>query len=145
MKKLLKNIRLFKALLYIYSFFAKRRFFNHTTRFLTTLAAKFSIIICHQDDIESLNLVKKWKALMPYSDEFIIIDNKAEKGVAEIRINCPLKNTGNIDACHRLMNYDRKLMEKFGGELTVLNSQVYPKNNYCTIQITKKAPRKLDA
>ncbi len=138
MKKLLKNKQLFQFLLYLFSFFSKRQYFNNTTRILTTMAANITLKICDQNQIQTYNLVEKWKALMPYSDDFIISSNNSENGLAEIHIKCPLKNTGDIEACHRLMNYDRELIKKFDGNLFVLNSQVYPENNYCKLLITKK-------
>ena len=56
----------------------------------------------------------------------------------EIHLPCPLRGSGNPHACYRLMNYDRQLMKKVGGELVVLESQSNSGKPYCKLAIRKQ-------
>ncbi|MEL6250907.1 MAG: hypothetical protein AAFR87_02750 [Bacteroidota bacterium] len=42
---------------------------------------------------------------------------------------------GNVETCYKLMNYDRKLMKKSGGELIVLESQSNSGKNFYRLAI----------
>ncbi|MEY4514432.1 MAG: hypothetical protein RLZZ450_6554, partial [Pseudomonadota bacterium] len=44
----------------------------------------------------------------------------------EITGVCPLRGTGDLAACHRLMAYDRQLMAKSNARFVVLASQAEP-------------------
>ena len=49
-----------------------------------------------------------------------------ETAYAEIHFVCSLECSGDIQACHRLMEYDRALLAKIGGQLMVLESRADP-------------------
>ncbi len=55
-----------------------------------------------------------------------------------ITTHCPLRGTGDVAACHRMMEYDRRLMESIGGEFVVLASQAEHGRNTCVVAIRKK-------
>ncbi len=54
---------------------------------------------------------------------------------AEVRIQCPLRGTGDATACYRLMEYDRAMLEKIGGQLVVLRSQAEPGVEVCEVAL----------
>lgn len=56
-----------------------------------------------------------------------------------ISVHCPLRGTGDVGACHRLMAYDRALVEGVGGQLVVLASQATPGRTQCEIAIRRRA------
>jgi hypothetical protein len=56
---------------------------------------------------------------------------------AEIRPPCPLRGTGDLEACHRLMAYDRALLAPHGGRLVVLRSQAEPGVHVCEVAIRR--------
>lgn len=56
---------------------------------------------------------------------------------AEIHLHCPLRGTGDGEACHKLMHYDRSLMRSVGGSLEVLNSQATSGKSFCQLAIRK--------
>lgn len=64
-----------------------------------------------------------------------------ETAYAEITVHCPLRGTGDVHACHRLMAYDRALVEAAGGQFIVLDSQATPGRTHCRIAIRKKGER----
>ncbi|MBL8921142.1 MAG: hypothetical protein JNJ54_19925 [Myxococcaceae bacterium] len=53
----------------------------------------------------------------------------------EITMPCPLRGTGDVHACHRLMAYDRALVEAAGGQFLVLDSQAEPGRTSCRVAI----------
>ena len=85
-------------------------------------------------------LAKAWLELMPPdgSEEFKIDRIEKDTAFVEIHLKCPLRGTGKVNACYELMNYDRKLMEKVGGNLIVLKSQSQGKRKFCELAIRKK-------
>lgn len=52
---------------------------------------------------------------------------------AEIHTPCPLRGSGNLQACHRMMEYDRRLLEHAGGQFVVLESQATPGRRHCRV------------
>jgi hypothetical protein len=59
----------------------------------------------------------------------------------EITVHCPLRGTGDVHACHRLMAYDRGLVERAGGQFLVLESQATPGRTSCRIAIRAAGER----
>jgi len=56
---------------------------------------------------------------------------------AEIHIQCGHRGTGNVRGCHRMMEYDRKMLERIGGQLVILRSQAEPGVKICKLAIRK--------
>lgn len=68
-----------------------------------------------------------------------------ETAYAEIHFPCSLEGTGDTKACHRLMEYDRALLRKMGGELVVLESRADPKvKGCCKVAIRKRDDTRTD-
>lgn len=64
---------------------------------------------------------------------------------AEIRFPCSLEGTGDVRACHRLMEYDRALLRKMGGDLVVLRSRADPSvTGGCKVAIRMKGDARRD-
>ncbi len=142
MKKILEKHAVFMATLRALSLIGKRKTFNRLTLALTTLLAKLNIRLNKPTKSDSVeDLAQTWKALMPRDgqEHFKITRVEDDVAYAEIHLHCPLRGTGNREACHQLMNYDRKLMEHVGGELTVLESQSNSGKPYCCLSIKKRS------
>jgi hypothetical protein len=69
------------------------------------------------------------------------VESKPETAYGEISLHCPLQGTGDVHACHRLMAYDRTLVEAAGGQFIVLESQAEPGRTSCRIAIRKRGDR----
>ena len=61
------------------------------------------------------------------------IDEATGTVYGEITGLCPLRGSGDVAACHRLMAYDRGLMEPLGARFVVLASQAEPGRTACRI------------
>lgn len=66
---------------------------------------------------------------------------RVENGTAygEIHFPCSLEGSGDVAACHRLMEYDRALVRKMGGEFVVLESRADPAVTGCCKVAIRKA------
>ena len=81
-------------------------------------------------------LGQTWKAMMPPNDqELFRITGNRRGGLCRNHLNCPLRGTGNGQACHALMNYDRSLLKAVGGQLEVLESQATSGKAFCRLAI----------
>ena len=141
MKKLLEKQVVFNGTLKFLSAFAKGRHFHYITRLLTSGFAKLNLLLnkpSKPTDIQGL--AETWQKLMPPDGQqyFKITEVTGDTAFTEIHLHCPLRGSGNPHACHRLMNYDRKLMEKVGGQLVVLESQSNSGQPYCKLAIRKQ-------
>lgn len=140
MKKYLEKFSVFMFGLRIYAFFSRRRTFKGFTRFLTRQAALLNIRLNRPKPGHTpQELAERWQQLMPpdAQDQFVI--SRADDHTAEvlIKIHCPLRGTGDNHACHKLMNYDRTLMEQVGGQLIVRSSQSNSGEPHCLLAIRK--------
>ena len=57
----------------------------------------------------------------------------ADTVYAEIHTPCPLRGSGDLHACHRMMEYDRRVLEHAGGQFVVLDSQASPGRSHCRV------------
>ena len=89
-----------------------------------------------QADIGSL--AREWQRMMPSRKMVPIVEETADTVVAEIHAVCPYRGSGNVDGCHRMMEYDRKMLEIIGGELVVLRSQAEPGVSVCQVALRRK-------
>ena len=84
-------------------------------------------------------LAAEWNRLMPRPREaFPVIESDDHTAVVEIRIHCPLRGTGNAEACWRAMAFDRALMRRAGGRLVVLESQSVTGGACCRLAIRRE-------
>ncbi|MGC6478785.1 MAG: hypothetical protein ACON42_00225 [Flavobacteriaceae bacterium] len=140
MIKLLNSLKTFKLILKGLSYLAIRENFNSLTQSLTTLLARLNVTINgHKNQTTVKALANRWQKMMPpdYPEKFKITAITEDTAYGEIHIKCPLRNSGDAHACFRLMNYDRTLMKKVGGQLLVLESQSTSGKNYCRVAIRK--------
>ncbi|WP_273565881.1 hypothetical protein [Maribacter halichondriae] len=131
----------FNISLSILAFFSKRNLFNGLTQWATNQLARLTIFLNKPNianNVEELATI--WQELMPEDgrEYFKIGEIKKNTAYTEIHLQCPLRGTGNVEACNKLMNYDRKLMNAAGGTLIVLESQSNSGKNYCRLAIRKE-------
>jgi len=68
-------------------------------------------------------LGREWERLLRRGARVTSIDEATGTAYGEITVRCPLRGTGDVAACHRLMAYDRGLMAHHGASFVVLASQ----------------------
>ncbi|AKF11105.1 hypothetical protein [Sandaracinus amylolyticus] len=87
------------------------------------------------DEGDAASLGRAWQRYMP--SPHLVPSTRVEGGTAyhEIRMRCPLRGSGDLAACHRLMAYDRALMAEHGARFVVLRPQAEPGVEVCEIAI----------
>lgn len=79
------------------------------------------------------DLGRQWQRGFPSSKQVPIKEISADTVIAEIHTPCPLRATGDVNACYRMMQFDREVVKKAGGQFVVLSSQASPGNTFCTV------------
>ena len=82
-------------------------------------------------------LGREWERLIGRRKYALVVGIDEAKATAygEIAGHCPLRGTGDVEACHRLMAYDRGLLAPLGARLVVLASQAEPGRTSCRVAI----------
>ena len=69
---------------------------------------------------------------------------EGDTAYAEVHSECALRGSGDVGACFRMMEYDREIMRKVGGELVILESQASPGRTFCTVAMRRKGASMAD-
>lgn len=122
------------ALLHISAWLARRERLNAVTQWFMRFLAGIVIRrknISPQTTLSELG--QAWQQAFPSVKHHPItkIDDTTVYG--EIHTNCPLRGTGDVHACHRMMEFDRTIAHRAGGEFVVLRSQSEPGVTVCQI------------
>lgn len=83
------------------------------------------------------DLGRAWQSAFASARQVPIVRSDADTAWGEIHTPCPLRGSGDVHACHRMMEYDRAIAEQAGGEFVVLESQAQPGVTRCRIAIRR--------
>lgn len=84
-------------------------------------------------ELRGEELGRAWQRLMPTPKIVPITQVEGDTAYGEIHVACPLRGTGDVEACHRLMAYDRALVRPMGARFVVLESQAEPGVTRCRV------------
>lgn len=87
------------------------------------------------DDVRAL--AEAWQEAMPSKRSVPITSVDATTAHAEIHVTCPLRGSGDVAACHRLMAYDRAFAARSGARFVVLQSQAQPGVTVCKVALRR--------
>ena len=123
-----------QAILNVLAFSARRPALHKLTRQITHGLASMTIRTKGVRKAKNLaELGKMWQKGFPSSRQVPIKKLDERTVYAEIHTPCPLRGTGDLHACFRMMGFDRKVVEKAGGEFIVLASQASPGRTHCEV------------
>ena len=137
-KRILEKQAVFNATLRLLAFLGQRPFFDFLTKGITSAVARLNTSLNRPPVARTTSeLADRWMEMMPPDgqEHFKVTKTDSDTAFAEIHLHCPLRGTGDVQACYKLMNYDRKLMEKVGGQLIVLESQSNSGKDHCKLAI----------
>ena len=126
------------ASLAVAAFFARRPRLNRVTgalmRAMALLAIRSKGIRPARDDAD---LGAQWQRAFPSAKQVPI--RRIENGTvyAEIHTPCPLRGTGDVHACYRMMEFDRAVAARAGGQFVVLRSQAEPGRSHCEVALRR--------
>ena len=118
---------------------ARVRFFGRFVRLLARLYARIVLWVFGRRVRDSAQaLAEEWNRLMPTPrSRFPILESDDRTAYVEIRVHCPLRGTGNAEACWNAMEFDRALLRSIGGQLVVMESQANSGKDYCRLAIRR--------
>lgn len=82
-----------------------------------------------------LAIAETWQRAFPSKKEVPIVRVDEDTAYAEIRTPCPLRGSGDLRACYRMMAYDRAFAAQAGGSFVVLRSQAEPGVTTCEVAL----------
>ena len=86
----------------------------------------------------TLAIAEEWRRLFGLPQFWRIERVENDTAYCEIRFPCALEGSGDVAACQRLMEYDRALLKKIGGQLVVLQSRADPQvRGACQVAIRR--------
>jgi hypothetical protein len=103
---------------------------NLATRALARYTAKAKRIGL-ATDVASLGAL--WQRSFPSKKQVPIESVSGDTVIAQIHTPCPLRGTGDVHACYRMMEFDREVLRQAGGQFVVLDSQATPGVTYCRV------------
>ncbi len=113
---------------------ARRESLNRATEWCMNSLARATITskkIRRAHNLEDLG--RQWQRGFPSAKQVPITQVTDDTVYAEIHTPCPLRGTGDVQACYRMMQFDRKVVEQAGGQFVVLTSQATPGHDHCTV------------
>jgi hypothetical protein len=85
------------------------------------------------EPLAGAELGRAWQRLMPDARAMPVTAVEGATAFGEIHVRCPLRGTGDLAACDRLMAYDRALLAPHGARFVVLQSQAEPGVAHCRV------------
>jgi hypothetical protein len=76
-----------------------------------------------------------WRRTFPTPEHHPVVRSDATTAYAEIHTRCPLRGTGNLEACWHLMAYDRAIASRAGARFVVIASQASPGVTVCQVAL----------
>ena len=81
------------------------------------------------------HLGRLWQRAFPSAKHVPIESVTHTTVIAQIHTHCPLRGSGDVHACHRMMAFDRALVEGAGGQFIVIASQATPGVSHCRVAL----------
>lgn len=116
------------------AFFARRPALNAVTALLTSSMARLTVWakgISTASTVEELG--SRWQQSFPAKKQVPIESVQGNTVIAQIHTPCPLRGSGDVHACYRMMQFDREVVSRAGGQFVVLESQATPGRTFCRV------------
>ena len=127
------------AVLRLLAFLARRPRLAFASDFVTRALARLTVkakAIGTASDLAELGDL--WQRSFPARKQVPIESISGNTVFARIHTRCPLRGTGDLEACHRMMEFDREVMRLAGGQFVVLESQATPGVAFCRVAMRLK-------
>lgn len=125
-----------QATLRLLAFFARRPRLAFASDLLTHALARLAVKSKHIGPAESIaDLGLQWQRSFPAKKQVPIESVSGNTVIAQIHTPCPLRGTGDVHACYRMMEFDREVARRAGGQFVVLESQATPGVSFCRVAL----------
>lgn len=123
-----------QLVLKVLAYFARRPRLSFVSDRLTRSLAGFTVKtkkIGRAHDVGELGNL--WQRSFPSRKQVPIESVSDITVIAQIHTPCPLRASGDLHACHRMMEFDREVVRRAGGQFVVLESQAMPGVSFCRV------------
>lgn len=128
-----------QSVLAVSAWMARQERLNAMTEAFMNALARATIRSKRIREVDTLEaLGTQWQRGFPSAKQVPITAVTADTVFAEIHTPCPLRGTGDVGACYRMMQFDREVVKKAGGQFVVLSSQATPGNNICRVAMRRQ-------
>lgn len=103
---------------------------DRLTRFLARLTVRSKGL---RPTAQLAELGRLWQRSFPSAHQVPIESIMANTLIGQIHTRCPLRGSGDLQACERMMEFDREVLRQVGGQFVVLQSQASPGITYCRV------------
>ena len=131
-----------QATLSFLAFFARRPALAPVSDALTRALARWTVRsrkIRRAQDLAGLG--RQWQSAFPSSRQVPIESIDDRTVIAQIHTPCPLRGSGDVQACHRMMEFDRRILAHAGGQFVVLESQATSGIERCRVAMRMAGER----
>lgn len=128
-----------QATLGILAFLARRPALTALSNAFTRILARVTVRtkrIGRAQDISQLGPL--WQRSFPSKKQVPIESVSSNTVIAQIHTPCPLRGSGDVHACFRMMEFDREVLRRAGGQFVVLQSQATPGIEFCRVAMRLK-------
>lgn len=133
------QLKIFKGFVHFTAAVAQSPFDNFSKALMRTLANINLAMNGAKPQPDLPAVATEWKRMFPINPEQMPVTKVTDDTVfMEIREYCPLREKG-IEACNRLMEFDRQTLGKLGAQLVVLRSQA-EKEGVTVCQLALRKP-----
>lgn len=120
--------------LHALAFLARRPKLERLSYAVSRLFARATVQAKHISRAHSTaELGPLWQRSFPSKKQVPIESTSEDTVVAQIHTRCPLRGSGDLEACYRMMEFDREVMRRAGGQFVVLQSQATPGLSHCRV------------
>lgn len=123
-----------RFVLRLLAFFARRPKLETASNFLTRSLARVTVrakMIGRATEVAELGPL--WQRSFPSKKQVPIAGIANNTVIALIQTPCPLRGSGDVHACYRMMEFDREVLRHAGGQFVVLESQATPGVTVCRV------------
>jgi len=129
-----------KFFLNLLGYTSQRNYLDGVTKALAASLGKLAVSMRKIDeakDVETLG--KMWQRAFGSDQNHPVTKIENETVYAEIHTHCPLRGTGDVKACHKMMHFDRTIVNQAGGKFIVLESQSNSGKTFCSVAMRMKS------
>lgn len=123
-----------QAVLQLLAYFARRPKFAVASNYLARCLAHLAIRAKSIGRARNLaELGSLWQSAFASRKQVPIERIVGNTVFAQIHTPCPLRGSGDVHACHRMMAFDREVVGHAGGQFVVIESQATPGVRFCRV------------
>lgn len=117
-----------------FAFVARREQLSPVAKLLGQTTAELIVTTKQLPRAKNLtDLGETWQSAFPSKKLVPIESISNDTVVAQIHDQCALRGSGDVHACYRMMEFDRGVLERIGGQFVVLESQATPGVSRCRV------------